>query len=353
VEILLTTHPLIFQLRLTRKQSLEVMEDLLSRHRKEQKDLQSQITQKKKSASKKTRKGVNDECSRLEEDLKARHQQEIESATVPVSADTEDGATSQKESNDDDDLLAALAGSTIAQPQPQPQPQPTDKPPGGDGLDYDDDTNTSASGSRKPNRQKARLARRAAEQEAVAKQAAAEAPNLPDMKERERARMLEEFGRRSLKEKVVAANGHCMYSAIADQMKQLGRSLAQSSDDKQDTTVGTQDAEAEKELRNDDYKVVRQAAASYISQNPDDFEPFLEEPLQEYIHKIRDTGEWGGQLELMALAKTYGIDINVLQGDGRVEKIEGGTGADAPVAWLAYYRHGFGLGEHYNSLRKS
>jgi len=354
VEILLTTHPQTFHLHLTSKQSLEVMEDLLSRHRKEQKDLQSQITQKKKSASKKTRKGVNDECSRLEEDLKARHQQEIESfgssaATVPQSGDSEDGATSRKDSKDDDDLLAALAGSTMT----EPQPPHADKPSGAGGLDEDDETSTSASGSRKPNRQKARLARRAAEQEAVAKQAAAEASSLPDMKERERARMLEEFGKRSLREKVVAANGHCMYSAIADQMKQLGRSFAQSSDDKQNTTVEAQNAEAEKELRNDDYKVVRQAAANYISHNPDDFEPFLEEPLQEYLHKIRDTGEWGGQLELMALAKTYGIDINVLQGDGRVEKIEGGTGADSPVAWLAYYRHGFGLGEHYNSLRKS
>jgi OTU domain-containing protein 6 len=81
----------------------------------------------------------------------------------------------------------------------------------------------------------------------------------------------------------------------------------------------------------------------------------LEEPLGEYVRKIRETGEWGGQLELMALAKTYGIDINVLQGDGRVEKIEGAADGnkDEKVAWLAYYKHGFGLGEHYNSLRKS
>jgi len=329
------------------------MEELLSRHRKEQKDLQSQITQKKKSASKKTRKGVNDECSRLEEDLKARQQQEISSfsdSPTPVSgiasANTDAGAEFHKESDVDDDLLAALAGTTIV----QPQPPRNDKPPTDDGLEDEDDTSTSVAGSRKPNRQKARLARRAAEQEAIAKQAAAEASNIPDMKERERARMLEEFGKRDLREKVVAANGHCMYSAIADQMKQLGQSLAPSSGDKQDTA---QDAAAEKELRNDDYKIVREAAANYISHNSEDFEPFLEEPLQEYIHKIRETGEWGGQLELMALAKTYGIDIHVLQGDGRVEKIEGGKGGDSPVAWLAYYRHGFGLGEHYNSLRKS
>ena len=39
---------------------------------------------------------------------------------------------------------------------------------------------------------------------------------------------------------------------------------------------------------------------------------------------------------------------------GRVEKIEGGgEEREKKVAWLAYYRHGFGLGEHYNSLRKS
>jgi OTU domain-containing protein 6 len=72
------------------------------------------------------------------------------------------------------------------------------------------------------------------------------------------------------------------------------------------------------------------------------------------VHKVRDTGEWGGQLELMALAKTYAVNINVLQDFGRIEKIEGerDDGA-AKSVWLGYYKHGFGLGEHYNSLRKT
>jgi OTU domain-containing protein 6 len=77
--------------------------------------------------------------------------------------------------------------------------------------------------------------------------------------------------------------------------------------------------------------------------------------LDYYIYKIKNTGEWGGQLELMALAKKYNVAISVLQGDGRVEEINPDkTDADnEKQLWLAYYRHGFGLGEHYNSLRKA
>jgi OTU domain-containing protein 6 len=102
------------------------------------------------------------------------------------------------------------------------------------------------------------------------------------------------------------------------------------------------------------YLQVRHTTASYIASNPEQFEPFIEEPLEEYLHKIRDTGEWGGQLELSALANAYGLKIHVLQGSGRVETIDPLAGeVGEKKVWLAYYRHGFGLGEHYNSLRKA
>ncbi|EEY14203.1 predicted protein [Verticillium alfalfae VaMs.102] len=72
--------------------------------------------------------------------------------------------------------------------------------------------------------------------------------------------------------------------------------------------------------------------------------------------EIRDTAEWGGQLELAALAARYGVEIKVVQ-DGRTETIEtpsgGKDGKATEVIWLAYYPHGYGLGEHYNSLRKA
>jgi len=83
----------------------------------------------------------------------------------------------------------------------------------------------------------------------------------------------------------------------------------------------------------------------------------LEEPLDTYAAKIRDTAEWGGQLELSALANAYGVEIKVVQ-DGRTEVVRPledgeGEGEELKTLWLAYYRHGYGLGEHYNSLRKT
>lgn len=157
------------------------------------------------------------------------------------------------------------------------------------------------------------------------------------MKQQERDRMLSYMKERGLQEKEIRADGHCLYSAIADQLDQLGVPLGSSPGDAPSVP----------------YKLTRSAAADWIEKHPDDFAPFLEEPMDEYLHKVRDTGEWGGQLELLALAKSYGVEINVLQDFGRVEKIEPEGDAGEKRIWLGYYKHGFGLGEHYNSLRKA
>lgn len=305
------------------------MEELTARHKKEQRDLQSQVTQKKKGASKKTRKSVNDECARLEEDLKTRQAQELANSGDPGSTELANG------NSENVDLLDSFVPSNDAKAEPELK-----------NLDLNEgDLRTikeqhSASKQRKPNRQKVRLARRTAEQESMAAEAAEEASILPDLKAREREKMMKEIKQRGLIEMPVAANGHCMYLAMADQMKQLGLPLRQ-------------DPESDRGPQLDDYKVVRHAAAQYIARHADDFAPFLEESFDEFVHKVRDTGEWGGQLELLALAKTFNLRINVLQADGRPEQIEGDKAPGGPEAWLSYYRHGFGLGEHYNSLRKA
>jgi len=86
------------------------------------------------------------------------------------------------------------------------------------------------------------------------------------------------------------------------------------------------------------------------------YEGFLEEGVDGYVGRIRDTAEWGGELELSALANAYGVEIRVVQGGSRVEVVKPGEGrekeGEGKTLWLAYYRHGYGLGEHYNSLRK-
>lgn len=300
------------------------MEGLQKRHRQEQKDLQSRITQKKKSATKKTRKCVNDECEELERQLRDRHESELSLPTrtqtnehIELDADEdypEDPLQGEADHGDDVPKKSAVAASdTVSQ-------------------------------ARKPNRHKARLARRAAEQEAAVAKATEEAASLPDLREQERVVMSEAFKKHGLKEKAIRPDGHCLYSAVADQLNAVGVTWKPKA-----TTPSTLDGT---QPTAPDYKLTREAAAAYISEHPEDFLPFVEEPLEHYTKKIRDTAEWGGQLELLALSKVYGVNICVLQGDGRVEKIEPGADGAVRSIWLAYYRHTYGLGEHYNSLQR-
>ena len=300
------------------------MEDLQSKHRQEQKDLHSRIMQKKKSATKKTRRGVNDECAELERELKEKHDAEIgvlkshdqpevvvNSETVPANGDDEP-ATIEKPMN------AMSVSSTPA-------------------------TNGHA---KKPNRQKARLARRAAGQEAAAEEAEKEAADLPNLREKERKDMQEAYTSRGLTEHEIRSDGHCLYAAVADQLENSNVSL----EPKIQFDISYDNAQLNPAVAG--YKMTRQVTAAYISQNPEDFSPFLEEPLDKYVTTIRETGEWGGHLEVLAMAKAYEVDINILQGDGKVERIECGIDNHPRVLWLAYYHHSFGLGAHYNSLRR-
>lgn len=321
------------------------MEVLLARHAKETRDLESRTTQKKKNASKKTRKGVNDECDRLERELQERHaneRAELNGELIP--------SDPLNDTLHEDDIPA---GPTPSQPTsidgvstPDPTASVTSSLAH---TTLDNASPTAASQPRKRNRQKERLARRAAERDEAAAQAAEEAALMPDLRGRERDVILVEARRRGLAEREVRADGHCLYAAIADQLGERGLHP------RVEILGGARD-EGAAEGKVAGYRAVRRVAGEYIERNKDDFEPFLEEPLAEYVRKVKDTGEWGGHLELMALAKAYEVTINVVQGDGRVEKIESGqpkeNGAEKAI-WLAYYRHGFGLGEHYNSLRKA
>ena len=303
------------------------MDEMQKKHRQEQKDLQSRIMQKKKSATKKTRKGINDECAELERQLKERQAAEVSSLVEPLLEDGGDDVAvdmleGEEEAKEPSNGLTTSLKSMSAFAHPAP-----------DGP------------TKKPNRQKARLARRAAEQEAATEQAEREAADLPDLREQELMSMREAYTAKGLTEHEIRSDGHCLYAAIADQLKDLKIGFR--------PKIKITDNDVEPTATNAGYKTTRQVAAAYISENPDDFAPFLEEPLAEYVKTIRETGEWGGHLEILALAKAYEVDINVLRADGRVDKIECGL-EDAPhQLWLAYYQHSFGLGEHYNSLRRT
>jgi OTU domain-containing protein 6 len=320
------------------------MDELLAKHRKEQKDLQGRITQKKKSATKKTRKGVNDECERMQRELTEKHQAEIaqlngdpvEPTEVLEDLTLEDDTPTNGEPNED---------KTTEPTQDEPVPNPDSEQP--------------ATRGKKPNRQKARLARRAAEQAAQAEAAAEEAANQTNYRGNEQEIMDAVFKKLGLKEVEVTPDGHCLYSAIAKQLDESGVGLRPDPSRivLQPTTQSRIDTVASPQ--HDGYRAVRAVAADFIVEHKGDFEAFMEEPLEVYTRKIKLTAEWGGQLELQAIARAYGVDINVVQKDGRLEKIECGDMDSFDeeekrrrVIWLAYYRHSYGLGEHYNALFK-
>ncbi|KAG6832377.1 hypothetical protein H0H92_002645 [Tricholoma furcatifolium] len=144
-------------------------------------------------------------------------------------------------------------------------------------------------------------------------------------------------------------DGHCLYSAIADQLALLGILPASQAN----------------------YAVVRQTASSYMLAHPDDFLPFLEptddgelldtgvmtpKGFERYCATIRDTAEWGGEPEILALSRAYNIPIHVIQG-GRPPIVthDPGEARDTNnskrVVRISYHRRMYGLGEHYNSLR--
>lgn len=322
------------------------MEELLSRHRKEQKDIQARITQKKKSATKKTRKGINDECERLQNELNDKHQAEVaqlngEAPVPPV------------------DSLEDLSLHDTGAAGDKDESQNTNEEPNAAPIAPSEDTSQSQSASRnkKPNRQKARLARRAAEQAAQTEIAHEEASKQVDHRGNEKDIMDGVFKRYNLREIEINPDGHCLYSAIANQLDESGLGLRP--DPSRFTLQSTTQSRVEtvSAPKHDGYRAIRAVTADYITEHKGDFEAFMEEPLDQYTRKIKLTAEWGGQLELLAIARAYGVDINIIQGDGRLEKIESGDMDSFDeeerakrIIWLAYYRHTYGLGEHYNAL---
>ncbi|TRM58655.1 hypothetical protein BD626DRAFT_181841 [Schizophyllum amplum] len=149
-------------------------------------------------------------------------------------------------------------------------------------------------------------------------------------------------------------DGHCLFSAVADQLNVLG--------------ILPKD--------NATYVFVRDAAAKYMFNHPDDFLPFLPSvsgedgagagdagfmsprQFEQYCATIRETGAWGGEPEILALSRSFNIPIHVIQhGQPPVVmhhpkgEAQDGDLHSKGVVRISYHRRMYGLGEHYNSLR--
>ncbi|KAJ7046735.1 hypothetical protein C8F04DRAFT_207845 [Mycena alexandri] len=202
---------------------------------------------------------------------------------------------------------------------------------------------------------KARQARKAASlaQNYAAGDPAAEARLEKEAKDEERDinRVCDEL---NLRVHEINPDGHCLFSAIADQLQLL-------------SIIPPPQAS---------YATTRVAASTYIYSHPDDFLPFLPSAagedaagaldsglmspreFEQYCASIRDTAVWGGEPEILALSRAYNVPIHVIQGGQPPVVVHNPVGSsnDDPVAEkrvvrISYHRRMYGLGEHYNSLR--
>lgn len=140
-------------------------------------------------------------------------------------------------------------------------------------------------------------------------------------------------------------DGHCLFSAIADQLNLLG--------------ILPDDAA--------NFTTIRRVASDYIFRHPDDFLPFLPSSTGEdgagatssglmspaefeaYCKTVRDTGVWGGEPEIQALSRAYRIPVHVIQGATppivEHNPEDGAPRSSSLVVRISYHRRMYGLGE--------
>ncbi|VEU22665.1 DEKNAAC103619 [Brettanomyces naardenensis] len=291
----------------------EALEEVLARHKKEERDLVSRTTGMKKQANKRNRKQVMKHVRELEEELRQRHKSELEE--VKGGESTEDSG----EKVTPEMLLAQLELEEKSKEERQ-----------GGGQEVASSASNSTPSHRR-NRQRERIAKREAAIKEKQEQARIGAENVADPRNIEVGNIEELCRVNQLVAYEITPDGHCLFASIADQLKR-----------RQDIEMSVHE--------------LRSKAAEYIRSNPDTFTPFLFDEstmslrdIGEYTKELENTAMWGGDLEILALSKVFDSPISVMMSGRAALKIN--EEGQQPELKIVFYQHSYGLGEHYNSLR--
>lgn len=285
-------------------------EQLLARHRKEKKDLQGKILQLKKTINKdkKKKKEIGDQIENMEKEMKERHAKEVEELQISEKV-------SSLESN-----LSEVSISEESESNQLP-----------DNIEDDENVLSDIAPNKKISKAEKRRQKKAQEEREREKRIKeAEKNNKYCARNLEAAKIKMLLKELKLKMHEIQPDGNCLYAAIAHQMEN-GATVAS----------------------------LRSEASKYLLSNRDDFAPFITDPntgemltpsaYDEYCSQVEHTPAWGGQPELRALSQALKRRIEVVQAEGTNILF----GEDFPTdkrIFLTYYRHYYGLGEHYNSV---
>jgi OTU domain-containing protein 6 len=155
---------------------------------------------------------------------------------------------------------------------------------------------------------------------------------------RETAEIEAQLAPRGLAIRDIAPDGHCLYAAVADQLREAGGG------------GGVHDVAS-----------LRAAVADHMLAVRAEYMPFLETvecddgKYDAYCRRLRSEAAWGGQVELQALARVLARRVEVfaagmpvlVMGKGEA----GGDGGGPPgTLRVSFHRSYYTLGNHYNSV---
>lgn len=266
-----------------------VDEDITARHRRERKELQAHVQSLKKACAKgdkKKKKELNELVAKLESELETRQNAEREQY------DATDGMEDGSE-------------------------EPEADTPSGKRMS-------------KANRRRQKKAAEEKEREERINEQEARNRNGPRSKEIEQlSAALEQIGLRLYN---VPADGNCLYCAVGHQLEVTGR-------------------------RSHSIDQLRKMTADYMLRHRDDLMPFMTHPdrddiftheeFDKYCKTLVTKPVWGGQIEIRALSNALTCPIKVIQADS--QPTVQGEQFEGPPLVIAYHRHLYRLGEHYNS----
>ena len=139
----------------------------------------------------------------------------------------------------------------------------------------------------------------------------------------------------------VKADGHCLYRAVAEQVDEM----------KEESRYGE----------------VRTMCKDEMLKNREEYEAFVEMEeagsYEKYCEKVGSTAEWGGHVEMLAIARALRRNVEVFEvrPGGEVEKMvvedvgSGGEGEEEkggssfPLR-VAFMKESYTLGEHYDAV---
>ena len=139
----------------------------------------------------------------------------------------------------------------------------------------------------------------------------------------------------------VKADGHCLFRSVAHQLQQ--RKDGGSSALNELLSSGS-----------DLYLTLRKASAQHIRDRESSYAPFLamdnkrNETFFEYCHRMENTSDWGGELELRALSEVLENPIQIFCAE--TPPILMGEDQSGEPLKLSYHKKYYALGMHYNSL---